>query len=236
MTDTTPSVTQTQPPTRTDKPVFNLSDMVTKVRRTDMARANRFAVYIQGPLGLNGSRDVSLMCEEASVPGLQLTYTPTRIGSWTENRVSNMEFYGDTASFTFFCEADWQVREYFENWLSGAVDPHSKEVRFYDDTIGTVTIYALDRIDGIVGEWELEEAFPRVISLTPLSHSGGDGVARCTVTFSYKRWIPYKKGDRRSILGQVLNLNFGSLESSIKDSITNAFDDVVNDTIDRIFD
>ena len=220
----------------TDKPVFNLSDMVTKVRRTDMARANRFAVYIQGPLGLNGSRDVSLMCEEASVPVLQLTYTPTRIGSWTENRVSNMEFYGDTASFTFFCEADWQVREYFETWLANSVNPQSKEVSFYSDMIGTVTVYALDRIDGIVGELELEEAFPRVISLTPLSHSGGDGVARCTVTFSYKRWVPYKKGDRRSVLGQVLNLNFGSLESSIKNSITNAFDDVVNDTIDRIFD
>lgn len=214
--------------------MFSLNDMVAKVRRNDMARANRFAVQINGPVP--GSRDVSLLCEEAAIPGLQLTYTPQKIGLWTENRVSNMEFYGDTASFTFFCETDWEVRDYFEKWMGLSVDPYTKEVAFYDDMVGEVTVYALNRIDGIVGEWSLKEAFPRVISLTPMSHGAGDGVARCTVTFSYKNWVPYEKGDRRSVLGQVLNLNLNSLESGIKDSITGAFDDVVTGTLDKIFD
>jgi len=213
---------------RKPKPVFDLRDMVTKVRRNDLARANRFAVYIQAPSGLSGSRDVSLLCEEAAIPGLQLVYTPVKIGSWTENRVSNLEFYGDTASFTFFCDTDWEVREYFEKWMMNSVNPYSKEVSFYNDMIGEVTVYALDRINGIIGEWCLKEAFPRVISLTPVSHSGGEGAARCTVTFSYKRWVPYEKGDRRSILGQILNLRFGSLESQIKNSLSNAFDDILD--------
>jgi hypothetical protein len=235
MTDTTPEKTTdtsdvdtASTKKRKDKPVFDLRDMVTKVRRNDLARANRFAVYIQAPTGLDGSRDVSLLCEEAAIPGLQLVYNPVKIGSWTENRVSNIEFYGDTASFTFFCDTDWEVREYFEKWMMNSVNPYSKEVAFYSDMIGEVTVYALDRINGIVGEWCLKEAFPRVISLTPISHNGGEGAARCTVTFSYKRWVPYEKGDRRSILGQILNLRFGSLESQIKNSLSNAFDEIID--------
>lgn len=232
MADNTPTDDTIEVIGKKQKTVFSLNDFVTKVRRGDMARANRFAVYINGPNGLEGSRDVSLLCEEAAVPGLQLSYAPVKIGNWTENRVSGMEFYGDTASFTFFIDADWSPREYFEKWMLNSVSPVTKEIKFYDDMIGTVTVFALNKIDGIVGEWVLEEAFPRTLSLTPLSHGGGDGVARMTVTFSYRNWVPYEKGDRRSILGQILNLRFGSLENSIK----NTFRDVVDETIDKLFD
>ena len=228
-----PAENQIVVPGRKEKrTVFSLNDFVTKVRRGDMARANRFAVYVKGPFAQSENRDVSLLCEEAAVPGLQLSYAPVKIGNWTENRVSGIEFYGDTASFTFFIDADWSPREYFESWMAEYVNPISKEIEFYDYMKGEVSIFALNKIDGIVGEWVLEEAFPRTMSLTPLSHGGGDGVARMTVTFSYKNWYAGVKGDRRSVLGKILNLRFGSLRNSVK----NTFKDVVDETIDRIFD
>lgn len=217
------------------KDVFGLNRFMSKVRRGDMARANRFAVYINGPAGTNRDRDVSLLCEEAAVPGLQLNYAPAKIGNWTENRVSGLEFYGDTASFTFFIDSSWTPRAYFEEWMSSTVSPLSKEIAFYADTVGTVDVLALNKIDGIVGQWTLWEAFPRTISLTPLGHGGGDGVARMTVTFSYKYWTPGEKGDRRSLLGKILNLRFGSLESSIKNAAKNTLEDLVDDTLNRIF-
>lgn len=216
------------------KDVFGLNRFLAKVRRGDMARANRFAVYINGPAGDNRDREISLLCEEAAVPGLQLNYTPVKLGNWTENRVSGLEFYGDTASFTFFIDSSWTPRAYFEDWMTRSVSKVTKEIAFYEDMTGTVDVLALNKIDGIVGQWTLYEAFPRTISLTPLGHGAGDGVARMTVSFSYKYWTAGEKGDRRSLLGKVLNLRFGSLESSIKNAAKNSLQDLVNDTLDRI--
>ena len=218
------------------KPVFSLNDMVTHVRRNDLARANRFACYINGPLGIDANeREASMMVEEVSIPGLNLTYNPVKIGPWTENRVSNVEFYGDTAAITFFADTEWNSRQYFESWMKEIVNPVSKEVKFYGDYTGQITVYSLNRQDEIIGEWTLHEAFPRVLSLTPLGHAAGEGVARMTVTFSFLKWTPGKKGDRRSLLGKFLNLRFGTLEGQLKNSVKNTINDLIDDTIDTIF-
>jgi len=230
-TDTSPAEPEAKA-AKKKKPVFSLNNMVSHVRRNDLTRVNRFACYINGPLGIDADeREMSMMVEEVSVPGLNLTYTPVKIGTWTENRVSNMEFYGDTAAITFLTDTDWNARQYFESWMKEIVNPVTKEVKFYGDYTGEITIYSLNRQDEIIGEWTLHEAFPRVLSLTPLGHAAGEGVARMTVTFSFLKWKPGEKGDRRSLLGQILNLNFGTLTGQLKNSIKNTIDD----TFDEIF-
>ena len=234
-TDTSPAEPEAKA-AKKKKPVFSLNNMVSHVRRNDLTRVNRFACYINGPLGIDADeREMSMMVEEVSVPGLNLTYTPVKIGPWTENRVSNMEFYGDTAAITFFTDTEWNARQYFESWMNEIVDPVTKEVKFYEEYTGEITIYSLNRQDEIIGEWTLKEAFPRVLSLTPLGHAAGEGVARMTVTFSFLKWVPGVKGDRRSLLGQILNLRFGTLAGQLKNSIKNTVTDLVDDTIDKIF-
>lgn len=167
---------------------FKLNDFLANVRGKDLARSSRFEVVINGPLlGTERDRTVSLLCEEAAIPGLIATFAPTKIGNWTEYRAHGIEFFGDNATFTFYCNTDWNVREYFETWMGNCADVTSKEVAFYDDIVGQVEIYTLDRNDNRTGKWELQEAWPRLLNLTPMSQAA-DSPVRVTVTFTYRFW------------------------------------------------
>ena len=102
---------------------------------------------------------------------------------WTENRCHGIEFFGESAAFTFYCDTDWGVREYFENWMGEMVNTQTKEPRYYETFTGEVDVIALDKQDNRVKRWTLYEAFPRLLNITPVAQ-GGDGVVRVTVTFS----------------------------------------------------
>jgi len=167
---------------------FKFNDLLAKVRKEDLSRAGRFEIEINGPPGLGYDRHVSILCEEAAVPGLLIPYTPVKIGNWTESRAQGLEYFGDNATFTFYCDTNWDVRAYFEDWMGRAtVNPLSKEVGFYNEYVGRVTIYTLDRGDRRTGEWTLVDAFPRNISLTPLSASN-EGINRVSISMTYKYW------------------------------------------------
>jgi len=169
-------------------PNFNLNDFLSNVRSKDLARSSRFEVVITAPYVSEGKeREVSLLCEEAAIPGLIATFAPTKIGNWTEYRAHGIEFFGDNATFTFYVNSDWNVRGFFEQWMGNCVDTTSKEVAFYDDIIGNVEIYSLDRGDNRTGKWELQEAWPRLLNLTPMSQAS-DAPVRVTVTFTYRYW------------------------------------------------
>ena len=81
---------------------FKTQDFISKVRKDDLARSNRFEIVINSPANMATDREVSLFCEEAQIPGLQIKWTPTVISTWTEQRAHGIEYFGDTAAFTFF--------------------------------------------------------------------------------------------------------------------------------------
>ena len=64
-----------------------------------------------------------------------------------------------SAAFTFYCDTDWDVRAYFEEWMQTVVNPQTKEPRFYDETIGRgeVDVIALDKQDDRAKRWTLKE-------------------------------------------------------------------------------
>jgi hypothetical protein len=168
--------------------IFKLNDFLSNVRKKDLARSSRFEIVVTAPtIAKEQEREVSLLCEEAAIPGLIATFSPTKIGNWTEYRAHGIEFFGDNATFTFIVNSDWNVREFFEQWMGNCVDITSKEVAFYDDIIGNVEIYSLDRGDNRTGSWELIEAWPRLLNLTPMSQAS-DAPVRVTVTFTYRLW------------------------------------------------
>lgn len=172
---------------------YTLNNFISKIRRQDLSRASRFECILTAPAGIsvNGSRTISLLCEEALIPGLQATYAPVRFGNWLEPRVSGVEYFIDNATLTFYLDNEQDVRTYLEDWIfKSQADPISKEVGFYNNYVGEVLIHALDRTDRIKGSWKLVDAFPRIINLTPLAMAN-DTPNRVSVIFSYKYWERY---------------------------------------------
>ena len=49
---------------------FKTNDFISKVRKNDLARSNRFEVLINSPSNFSTDREVSLLCEEAQIPSL----------------------------------------------------------------------------------------------------------------------------------------------------------------------
>lgn len=170
------------------KATFELNDFLSNVRSKDLARASRFEVVMSSASGRGSNREISLLCEEAAVPGLISTFAPTKIGNWTEYRAHGVEFFGDNATLTFLCNTDWNAREYFEAWMGTTADVTSKEVGFYDDYTGEIDIYTLDRNDERTAKWSLKECWPRLINLTPLQNTA-DSPVRVTVTLTYRYWV-----------------------------------------------
>ena len=166
---------------------FSVNDFLGQVRGNGLAFSNRFEIQLKSPVG--NDRTPSMLVEEATIPGLQALWSPTKIGMWTENRVHGLEFFGESAAFTFYCDTAWDVRAYFEEWMQTIVNPQTKEPAFYDEGIalGEVDVIALDKQDDRAKRWTLKEAFPRLLNITPVAQ-GGDGVVRVAVTFSYRSW------------------------------------------------
>jgi|TARA_R110000744_G_scaffold99133_6_gene191557 hypothetical protein len=198
---------------------FKTQDFISQVRKDDLARSNRFEVVILSPQKHRADREVSLYCEEAQIPGLQLKWSPTMIGAWTEQRAHGIEYFGDTAAFTFFCDDNWDIRTYFESWMTLIADPITKEVTFPDAYNGQIEVYSLDRADNRVAKWKLHDAFPRLLNILPMGQSA-EGIVRVNVTFAFRRWT--SKGvdasDSQNLFG-ILDFRKGSIGSAIKNKI-----------------
>lgn len=166
---------------------FNLNSFLSEVRNNDLARANRFEIQLSSPIG--GDVLPSLLCEEAAVPGLQALWSPTKQGMWTENRVHGVEFFGESAAFTFYCNSSWEPRTYLENWMNAVIPAGEKEPNYYNTYAlnGSIDVKVLDRDDNVKSSWKLMEAFPRLLNITPVAH-GGDGIVRVAATFCYRYW------------------------------------------------
>lgn len=207
---------------------FKTNDFISKVRKNDLARSNRFEVLINSPANFITDREVSLLCEEAQIPGLQIMWTPTKISHWTEQRAHGIEYFGDTAAFTFFCDDNWDARTYFENWMTLIADPLSKEVAFPEDYTGSVEVYTLDREDNRVTRWKLYDAFPRLMNILPMGQSA-EGIVRVNVTFAFRRWTSrgVSAGEAERLFG-IFNFRKGS----IKNAINNKVADSINDWLD----
>lgn len=182
---------------------FDLNSFHGEAFGNDLARANRFEIEIFGPGG--DGRLPSLLCEEAQVPGLQALWSPTKIGMVTENRVHGMEFFGEAANFTFYCDTRWNVRSYFEDWMKEVADFDTREAGFHDNFTGEVKVKTLDRQDNDTGVWTLKNAFPRMVNITPVGQ-GGDGIVRVSTTFAFRQWEKSGGGSGGGIsLGNILS-------------------------------
>ena len=207
---------------------FKTKDFISKVRKDDLARSNRFEVVISSPGRFVEDREISLLCEEAQIPGLQIQWAPTKISHWTEQRAHGIEYFGDTAAFTFFCDANWDVRTYFENWMTTIAHPLSKDVSLPDEHVGQVEVFALDREDNIVTRWKLYDAFPRLMNILPMGQSA-EGIVRVNVTFAFRRWTSrgVEAGDSERLFG-ILNFRKNGIKNAIKSKIAHN----INDWID----
>jgi len=172
---------------------FNLTQFIGAVREDSLARVNRFEVFINPPAGMAGqnSQDagtVSLYCEMASLPPVNISTKSFKIFGPTYQRPFAAEYGGEGISLIFHVDRDMRVKKFFDEWTATVVDPDSGLVGFQEDYISTITLRQLDEQENVTYELDLYEAFPRSVNLLELNNSAQNQTHRLNVLFAYRYW------------------------------------------------
>jgi hypothetical protein len=89
----------------------------------------------------------------------------------------------------FQASADLRERVFFEKWQYTAFNPKTWNVGYYNDYIGTVDIYILDRNNQRKYGLRLEECFPKSIAQTDLSYAANNEIIKLSVDMNFRYWI-----------------------------------------------
>ena len=207
---------------------FNLSQFLSQSRRDSFARVNRFEVFIFSPPALNQNRDavsVSLYCEMASLPPVNISTKSFKIFGPTYQRPVSAEYGGEGISLTFHVDRDMKVKKFFDEWTARVVDPDSGFVGFQDEYISTLKLKQLNERDEVTYELELLEAFPRSVNLLELNNSAQNQTHRLNVLFAYRYWkdvSPEFQTTPWDIPRQLLNTSIPSVSNTLTDAQANA--------------
>lgn len=175
------------------KSFFNLQNFQAQIRETAPSRSDRFEVLIQPPpivkLAYPDLNDqlITLMCEEASLPGYSATNVPVKIGAWTEFRNQNLEFLSQDIVFTFLSDINLDIRTLFESWIEQSVSPTSKEVSYFKDVSCDILIRVLDKQDNVRAQYIVLDAIPKLVNINQLSWSNNTHM-RLSVSFAGRKW------------------------------------------------
>ena len=167
------------------------------------ARNNKFLVTLPGTFGGESTRNINILCSNASLPAKTIITNERRIG---------MEFqkmaYGyavDDVSMTFYLMNDYGVKKYFDNWRSSVINETGMESNYKKEYARTVQIHQLRQPlkgfskqlgpirfnlglgGGSVYSVDLIDAFPINTSQVDLNNEL-DGLVQLTVTFAYTNW------------------------------------------------
>jgi len=192
-------------------------------KRGGVARANRFAIFmtppsqsllnldLQGALSsalsggfdpaslLNDPRDLAMLCESCSLPGLELTTLDYQTISFPIKLPNG--YNAPDVEFSFLLTNDYYVRKMFDNWLNLIMPRETYKVAYRDTYATDIIIQQLNEKNVPVYGMRLENAFPVSQSSIELNQTSADTLQKLNVTFTYENMKP--EGAITSVLSGV---------------------------------
>ena len=163
------------------------------------------SVIGQSPQG-GDARGVGLRCESVTLPGINLsTIQDSNIYGPTRDIVDGVT-YAEEVAMSFAASADLEERVFFENWQRASFNPQTWNVGYYNDYIGFVDIYLLDKQDQRRYGLKLWDAFPKSINGSDLSYGSNNENLKITVNMSFRYWAPLDQNqDGPNILNNIID-------------------------------
>jgi len=165
------------------------------------AQPNKYEVSIFPPIGgqswpesnhissvRGDAQEISLRCETVTLPGRNLSSTPdTNVHGPLREVVNNVN-YADSVTMVFQASSDLRERVFFEKWQYTTFNPNTWNVGYYNDYIGTVDIYILDKNNQRKYGLRLEECFPKSIAQTELSYASNNEIIKLSIDMNFRYW------------------------------------------------
>ena len=137
---------------------------------------------------INDPRDISMLCESASLPGRQITSI-----DYTANRNTVKVPYGvlnEDVTLSFLLTSDYYIKTMMDDWLASIVDMDIYRVGYKKDFTTDVVIQQLDKNNKPVYGVRLENAFPTTVSSIVLDNASENTAQKLSITLSYDNYVP----------------------------------------------
>ena len=151
------------------------------------ASTNLFSQILLGQVGGQEQREVGYQCNSIAFPARGIDTTPDENIYGPARKIATGYTYANITG-KFYCHDDMREKKFFETWQRLAYNPQTFAMGYYDDYVGTIQIYQLDREKNRRYGCELIECFPTDIAEQTLDASPATSVQEVSVTFSYRYW------------------------------------------------
>ena len=141
----------------------------------------------QGGKG-GGLRSIQLRAAQVTLPGRNIEtvddvniYGPVR-------RVASGINYAEDLNLQFQASSGLEERKFFENWQNAMFNEDTWNMSYYNDYVGSISVFILDKNDkrryGLKG-WE---AYPKTIGGNDLTYASQNEIILLPVTFQFRYW------------------------------------------------
>jgi hypothetical protein len=171
---------------------------------------------------LFAGEDLGMLCNEASLPGNSFATTEMNTDfPGVSQKFPYRKIYNDL-QLTFYVDSSYNVIKFFESWMSYIASPfgygqplyeesgQKASFRFnYPDFYKCNIFIAKFNKDNQLGNniaYRFVNAFPIDITSMPVSYDSSD-ILKCSVSFSYDRYIFDREGKLTTIPKTLLNGN-----------------------------
>jgi hypothetical protein len=184
------------------------NEFIGTVKSQGILGGSHFSIILP-TVGSTGTTEVSMLCEMAALPGINIMTSELRaFGEVTEYS------YGITyppVSLSFYLTGNFDTRAYFRNWMNQVYQPIDRTAGFYRDYVKPLKIILQDRAGKEVYSVVLHEAFPKTVSDISLSYSDHSPL-KLNVTIQYKWWSNNSQ-DPQSSIQKKLSSSLGGLSN-----------------------
>jgi hypothetical protein len=175
---------------------FSLDRFKAEISQKGLARTNRFEIDMPIPPALIGyyfSKDiqmVNILCEQASFPPQIIGVRPQRIYGPLYQRPFGVEYGGEGIPMTFLVDRSMDVKAFFDSWISKVIDPFQFFAYYPREYSVKIRVNQLDEQENVTYAVELEDAFPRSVTLMEVNNATQNQFHRINVNFAYRKWSP----------------------------------------------
>ena len=200
------------------------------------AQPNKYEVLILPPAKLGGggqqnifsglerqsdTRNISLRAQNVTLPGRNLSTSQDSNVYGPNREIVEGVTYADDISISFQASSGLAERIFFENWQRQAFNEKTWNIGYYNDYIGTIEMYVLDKQNQRRYGIKLWEVFPKTIGANELAYDANDTLMLTPVSFTFRYWtsLDQNQNPNVNIFDRVLETVINSAERNISRNI-----------------
>ena len=166
-------------------------------------------------------RKLSLRAQSVNLPGRNLSTSNDTNIYGPEREIVEGVTYAEEISIDFQASSELTERVFFENWQRQAFNETTWNIGYYNDYVGSMEIYILDKQNKKRYGIKLHDVFPKTIGANSLAYDANDTLMLTSISFSFRYWtsLDQNQNPGTNIFDRVLETAVNTAERNITRNI-----------------